>query len=74
MPELFLYVGIGYFNSFCTRVHKVLSDKISYAFSSAYSIQPTPAAQENPSQNLIEYEGGEIKKMHHTHGTILKLI
>ena len=38
MPELFLYVGNGYFNAFCTRVHKVLSDKISYAFSSAYSI------------------------------------
>ena len=62
MLELFLYVGNGYFNAFCTRVHKVLSDKISYAFSSAYSIKPTPKAQENPSPNLIEYGDGEIEK------------
>ena len=45
MPELFLYVGNGYFNALCTRVHKMLSDKVYYAFSSAYSIQPTPTAQ-----------------------------
>ena len=45
MPELFLYVGNVYFNAFCTRVHKMLSDKVHYAFSSAYSIQPTPIAQ-----------------------------
>ena len=46
MPELFLYVGNGYFIVLCTRVHKMLSDKVYYAFSSAYSIQPTPTAQE----------------------------
>ena len=75
MPELFLYVGNGYFNAFCTRVHKVLSDKISYAFSSAYSIKPTPKAQENPSPNLIEYEDGKIEEeIHHIHGTVLRLI
>ena len=28
MPELYLYVGHGYFNAFCTRVCKVLGDKV----------------------------------------------
>ena len=28
MPEIFLYAGNGYFNVFCTRVHKMLSDKV----------------------------------------------
>ena len=60
MPELFLYVGNGYFNAFCTRVHKMLSDKVHYAFSSAYSIQPTPTVQEAPNPNLISYEDGEL--------------
>ena len=36
MPELHLYVGHGYFNAFCTRIHKLLIDKVHYAFSSAY--------------------------------------
>ena len=60
MPELFLYVGNGYFSVFCTRVHKMLSDKVHYAFSSAYSIQPTPTAQEFSNPNLISYEDGEM--------------
>ena len=58
MPELFLYVGKGYFNAFCTRVHKMLSDKVHYAFSSAYSIQPTPTPQEPSNPHLISYEDG----------------
>ena len=45
MPELFFYVVNGYFNAFCTRLHKMLSDKVHYAFSSAYSVQPNPIAQ-----------------------------
>ena len=40
MPEIHLYVGHGYFNAFCTRIHKLLREKVHYAFSSAYSIEP----------------------------------
>ena len=58
MPELFLYVGNRYFNAFCTRVHKMLSDKGYYAFSSAYYIQPTPTAQEPSNTHIISYEDG----------------
>ena len=61
IPELFLYVGNGYFNVFCTRVHKMLSDKLYYAFSSAYSIQPTPIAQKPSNPHLISYEDGELE-------------
>ena len=32
MPELYLYVGHGYFKAFCTRVHKFLSDKVHFNF------------------------------------------
>ena len=35
MPELHFYVGHGYFNAFCTRIHNLLRDKVHYAFSSA---------------------------------------
>ena len=42
MPELHRYVGHGYFNAFCTRIHKLLRDKVHYAFSPAYSIDPAP--------------------------------
>ena len=38
MPELYLYVGHGYFKAFCTRFHNFLSDKVKFTFSSAYSI------------------------------------
>ena len=62
MTELFLYVGNRYFNAFCTRVHKMLSDKVYYAFSSAYSIQPTPTAQEPSNPHLISYEDGELEE------------
>ena len=58
IPELFLYVGNGYFKALCTRVHKILSDKVYYAFSSAYSIQPTPTAQEPSNPHIISYEDG----------------
>ena len=62
MPELFLYVGNVYFNVLCTRKHKMLSDKVHYAFSSAYSIQPTPIAQESSNPHLISYEDGELEE------------
>ena len=46
MPELHLYVGRGYFNAFCTHIHKLLRDKVNYAFSSAYSIDPSATITE----------------------------
>ena len=46
MPELHLYVGHGYFNAFCTRIHKLLRDKVHYAFSSAYLLDPSAATTE----------------------------
>ena len=62
MTELFLYVGKRDFNAFCTRVHKMLSDKVLYAFSYAYSVQPTPTAQEPSNPNFISYEYGELEE------------
>ena len=58
MPELFIYVGNGYFNTLCTRVHKMLSDKVHNAFSYTYSIQTTTTAQEPLNLHLISYEDG----------------
>ncbi|KAL7532041.1 hypothetical protein ACHAXR_004390 [Thalassiosira sp. AJA248-18] len=40
LPELYLYVGTGYFTAFTTRVHKFLGDKVHYAFSSAFTLEP----------------------------------
>ena len=46
MLELHFYVGNGYFNAFCTRIQKLLRDKMHYAFSSAHSIDPNAATTE----------------------------
>ena len=46
MPELNLYVGHGYFNAFCNCIHKLLRNKVHYAFSSAYLIDPSAATTE----------------------------
>ena len=37
----------------------MLSDKVYYDFLSAYSIQPTPTAQEPSNPHLVSYEDGE---------------
>ena len=42
LPELYLYVGTGYFKAFTTRIQKFLGDKVHYAFSSAFSLIPEP--------------------------------
>ena len=55
-------MGNGYFNAFCTRVHKISSDKVHSAFSSAYSIQPTPTAQEPSSSHIIDCEDEELEE------------
>ena len=54
---LHLYVGHGYFNAFCTHIHKLLRDKVHYAVSSAYSIEPSDAITE---PNVITAETGDI--------------
>ena len=46
MPELHLYVGHGYFNAFFIRIQKLLRDKVHYAFSLAYLIDPSAAITE----------------------------
>ena len=40
LPELYLYVGTGYFEAFTTRIQKYFGDKVHYAFSSAFSLEP----------------------------------
>ena len=58
MPELHLYVGRGYFNAFCTRIHKLLRDKVHYALSSAYLIDPSAATTE---PHVIPAKPGDIE-------------
>ena len=60
LSELVLYVGHGYFSSFCTRVHKLLRDKVHYAFSSAYLTAPENVAQTTPDPHVIPYENGDL--------------
>ena len=40
MPELYLYVGHGYFKAIYTIANNFFSDKVHFAFSSSYSIGP----------------------------------
>ena len=58
MPELHLYVGHGYLNVFFTHIHKLLRDKVHYAFLSAYSIDPS-AATTKP--HVIPADPGDIE-------------
>ena len=58
MPEIHLYVGHGYFNAFFTHIHKLLRDKVHYAFSSAYSIDPGAATTE---PHVIPAKPGDIE-------------
>ena len=51
-------VGHGYFNAFCNRIHKILRDKVHYAFSSAYSIDPGAATTE---PHAIPAKPGDIE-------------
>ena len=58
IPELHLYVGHGYSNAFCTRIHKLLREKVNYAFSSAYLIDPSASTTE---PHVIPEIPGEIE-------------
>ncbi len=39
--ELYLYVGQGYFQTFTNRLQKYVGDKVHYAFSSDFTLDPT---------------------------------
>ena len=56
IPELYLYVCRGYFNTFFTRIHKLLWDKVHYSFSLAYSIDPNMDTALPPKPHVITYE------------------
>ena len=61
IPELYLYVGHGYFTSFCIRVHKFLSDKVHFGFPSAYSIYPQTSDAIHPDDpHVIPYGKGDL--------------
>ena len=55
MPELHLYVRHGYFNAFCTRVCKVFGDKVHYAFSSAFSMEPNTVTETGNHEDGDEF-------------------
>ena len=68
MPELYIYVGHGYFKASCTRVHKFLPYKGHLAFSSAYPIALHTSDIINPdSPHVIPYGKGYLdgKEPHH---------
>ena len=61
MPELYLYVVHGYFKAFCTRLHKFLSDKLHFAFYSAYFLYLQTSDVINPDgPNIIPYGDGDL--------------
>ena len=55
MPDIYLYVGHGYFNAFWKRIPKLVGDKVHYALSSAYSIDPNTNASVPPHTQIIHY-------------------
>ena len=40
LPELYLYFGQGYFKAFSSRIQKYSGNKVHYAFSSDFSLEP----------------------------------
>ena len=62
MPEQHLYVGHGYFNTFCTLIHKLAGEKFHHAFSSALSINPhTKQKDDVPTKPaFISYNHGKL--------------
>ena len=60
MPEIYIYIGHGYFNAFFTRIHKLLGNKVHCAFSSAYFTGPNIDAAVPPNPHVIPYEEGDM--------------
>ena len=55
-------LSIGTQTAFCTRIRKTLGDKVNFAFSSAYSIDPElDKKDEVPTKPaVISYDTGEL--------------
>ena len=53
MPELHLLVVHGYYNALCHCIHNFLKDKLHYAFSSSYSIEPQIEKSVPPNPSII---------------------
>ena len=63
IPELYLFVGHGYFTYFFTGVHNFLSDKVHFDFSSAYSIDPHTSDIIHPDgPHVIPYGKGDLDR------------
>ena len=62
MLELHLYVGHGYFNTFCMHIHNVVGENFHYAFSSAFSVNPHTKQKDNvPTKpTIISYDHGKL--------------
>ena len=68
MPELYLYIGHGYFTAFCTIIYKFLSEIFHLAFYSVYSMDPNTSDVINPDDpHVIPYGKGYLdgKEPHH---------
>ena len=62
LPELYLYVGTGYFQSFTSRLTKYFGDKVHYAFSSAFSLEPDPKLGDPTNiQTMLGPEGDIVE-------------
>ena len=60
IPDLYLYISNGYFNAFFTHIHKLLGDKVHYAFSSTYSIGLVINDTVPQRTHVITYEEGDL--------------
>ena len=58
MHDIHLYDGYGYFTAFFTRIHKFLTDKVHYSFSSAYLIDLSAATTVT---HVIPAKSGDIE-------------
>ena len=68
ISELYLYVVLGCFTAFCTRVHKLLFDKVHFDFSSDYSIDPQTIDTTQPDgPHVVPYGEGDLdsEEPHH---------
>ncbi|KAL7546945.1 LOW QUALITY PROTEIN: hypothetical protein ACHAWF_014538, partial [Thalassiosira exigua] len=43
LPEMQVNEGTAYFQAFCSRMKQAMSDRVHFAFSSAFSVDPLPA-------------------------------
>ena len=58
------YVGHRYFNAFCTHIRKPLGNKVNFAFSSPYSIDPQFKTEDKVSTKpaVIPYDTSKLEE------------